>query len=91
VTAVRYSERVRQAIENSGMSLQEVADRCRDIGVKIDRTYLSKIQNNACRPPLGKVNRAIAEVLGLDAEELELQAYIERAPEEVRHRLKGAC
>lgn len=87
VNHVRYSDRIRQAIETSGLSLQDVADRCEAAGVKIDRTYLSKIRNNACKPPMGRVNRIIAEVLGLDPKEMEVQAYIERAPEEVRHRL----
>lgn len=71
------------------MSLQDVVDRCEANGVKIDRTYLSKIRNDACRAPMGRVNQGLAMALGLDPKELELLAYIDRAPVHVRDMLQS--
>jgi transcriptional regulator with XRE-family HTH domain len=87
-----FARTLREAIWESGLSLREVADRCQQqCNVAVDNSYLSKLQLGACPPPSDKITRALAQVLGLDLVEFALQAYIDRAPEDLRGRLVAMC
>jgi len=86
-----FRQLLREAIDNSGLTLREVALLCEEQGAPIDHSYLSKIRSGALPPPSDKVARVLARVLGLDPMEVALKAYIDRAPEDLRQRLAAAC
>lgn len=86
---MNYANLVDEYIKKSGLSLAAIAEKLqKDKGIKIDRSYISKLRNNPKYPATDEINRALAEVTGGDPEKLVMAAYIERAPEEVKTSLK---
>lgn len=81
---MKYAEFLSKAIEDSGMTLEQIAHECVKRGVKIHPTYIGKLRNGQRPAPSEDISRALAEVLGCDAEKLILLGYIEKAPESVR-------
>lgn len=83
---MKYSDLVKEYIRKSGMSLSEIVSKIeKEHGVKIDRTYLSRLQNGKTNQPASdEVNRALALVTGGDVEELLMAALIEKAPAEIK-------
>ncbi|MDQ0417569.1 transcriptional regulator with XRE-family HTH domain [Croceifilum oryzae] len=79
-----YSELVDEYIRRSGLSLSEIANRMNERGIKIDRSYLSKLRNNPKYPASDEVNRLLAEVTGGDPDKLAFAGYVEKAPAEAR-------
>ncbi|SDC48100.1 MULTISPECIES: helix-turn-helix transcriptional regulator [unclassified Paenibacillus] len=75
-----YSELLKTYIENSGLTLSQLEIRLREAGLATNKTYISKLQNGKLPPAGDEINRALAEVLESDAEELILAAYAEKAP-----------
>jgi SOS regulatory protein LexA len=66
-----YSELVDSYIRKSGMSLAEIAERMKnEKGVKVDRTYISKLRNNPKYAASEDINQAFAEVTGGDPNRL---------------------
>lgn len=62
---MNYSELVDQYIRNSGLSLAEITKRMeQDKGVKVDRSYISKLRNNPKYAASDEINQALAEVTG---------------------------
>ena len=60
-----FGARLRELRKRSGMSQRELAQK-----VKIDFTYLSKIESGRLSPPSEKVITKLAEVLGANKDEL---------------------
>jgi transcriptional regulator with XRE-family HTH domain len=76
-----YYETLIEMIEKSGLTLQEIADKCgTDYGVKINRSYISKLQTRKQAPASDEVNVALAKVCGGDVERFRYEGYIEKAP-----------
>lgn len=85
---MNYSQLLDQYIRESGLSLAKIAEKMKDEkGIKIDRSYLSKLRNNPKYPASEDINRALAEVLDKDPEALVTAAYYETAPEEIKRSL----
>lgn len=83
---MNYSQIVDKYIKESGLSLGEIATRMQnEKGIKIDRSYISKLKNNPKYPASEEINRALAEITGGDPDKLVMAAYFEKAPEEVKH------
>lgn len=84
---MKYAELLSEYIENSGFSLGELAIKMEHKGIKVDRSYISKIKNGTKPPASEEVNRALAEITGGDPEKLIISAYKEKAPKEVQELL----
>lgn len=68
---MNYSELVDQYIKNSGLSLAEITKRMeQEKGVKVDRSYISKLRNNPKYAASDEINQALAEVTGGDVNKL---------------------
>ncbi|MEV2910549.1 S24 family peptidase [Paenibacillus larvae] len=81
---MKYNELVREYILNSGLSLGEISKKMNEKGVKVDRSYLSKLKNGKVGYPASEeVNKAFAEVTGGDPEKLIFAAFIEKSPDVV--------
>jgi SOS regulatory protein LexA len=64
---MNYSELIDSYINKSGMSLAEIAEKMKnEKGVKVDRTYLSKLRNSPKYAASEEINQAFAEVTGGD-------------------------
>lgn len=77
---VNYGEMVGTYIEKSKLSLSEISTKMEELGVKADRSYLSKLRNNPKYPASKEVNKALAQVTGGDEDALIFAAYMEKAP-----------
>lgn len=80
LSTMGYGELVREYIQDSSLSLGAIAKRMEKLGVKTDRSYLSKLRNNPMYPASEEVNRALAKATGKDEEALVFAAYMEKAP-----------
>ncbi|SCW40174.1 Peptidase S24-like [Paenibacillus tianmuensis] len=88
---MNYSELVDSYIKKSGLSLAEIAKRMQtEKGIKVDRSYISKLRNDPKYPATEEINRALAEITGGDPEALVKLGYYEKAPEEIKKSLEKA-
>ena len=77
---MRYHEMLSKMILHSGMTLREISNKCKERGVKVDPSYISKLQSGNFNPASDEVNKAIAEVCSHSPDELLYAAYLEKAP-----------
>lgn len=83
-----YKELLSDLVKNSGLTLREIADKCKELGISIDPSYISKLQTGKQAPPSDEVSRILAEALGADPIELIWLSYTEKAPDEIKPSLK---
>jgi SOS regulatory protein LexA len=68
---VDYSQLVDAYIRQSGLSLAEITQKMKEEkGVKVDRTYISKLRKKPRYAATGEINKALAEVTGGDPNRL---------------------
>lgn len=81
-----YTVLLNNIINESGLSVKEIAKRCNQYGVKITASYISTLKNDTNnRTPSDEVSRAIAKACNFEDENaLILEAYIDNAPEEFK-------
>lgn len=79
-----YHKVLRDVIFNSGYTSKYIVEECNKLGVKIDKSYMSKLVNNKLPAPSEEVSRAISKVCNVDERKLVLEGYIDKAPEEIR-------
>ncbi|HZG18045.1 MAG TPA: LexA family transcriptional regulator [Candidatus Bathyarchaeia archaeon] len=85
-----YSEMLSRMIEDSGLTLKAIAEKCNEFGVKIDQSYISKLKTGKLPPASDEVNEAIAKVCDYSmVEELLYEAYLEKAPDYIRIFIKN--
>ena len=85
-----YSEMLSKMIEESGLTLKVIAEKCNEFGVKIDQSYISKLKTGKLPPASDEVNEAIAKVCDSTMiEELLYEAYLEKAPDHIRAFIKN--
>lgn len=77
---MNYSELLKKYIENSGLTLSQIETKLREKGLATNKAYISKLQNGKLPPAGDEINKALAEVLEGDKEELILFSYVEKAP-----------
>ncbi|WP_339173155.1 hypothetical protein NSQ55_10735 [Paenibacillus sp. FSL H7-0943] len=75
-----YSKLLKKYIEDSGLTLNQIESKLRDKGLATNKAYISKLQNGKLPPAGDEINKALAEVLGGDEEEIILSSYVEKAP-----------
>lgn len=84
-----YYEMLIEMIEQSGKTLQEIADKCAsDYDVKINRSYISKLQTRKQAPASDEVNVALAKVCGGDVDKFRYEGYFEKAPEFMKEKIR---
>lgn len=79
-----YAHLLDKYIQNSELSINEILERLKDSGIKIDRSYISKLRSGAKPPASEEVTRALAEITGGDPQSLINAGVIEKAPEEIK-------
>ncbi|MED1911018.1 LexA family transcriptional regulator [Brevibacillus laterosporus] len=81
---MNYYETLSELIKSSGLTLKEIAEKCRELGVKIDPSYISKLQTKKQPPASEEINRALAQVCGGDIDNLVFLGYFEKNPENIK-------
>lgn len=84
VVALKYNEVIAEMIDKSGLKLKEIAEQCKEHGVNIDSSYLSKLQTGKQPPASDDVNRAVALVCNGDYETLYHAKNMEKTPDYIR-------
>lgn len=84
-----YSKLLNKVISNTDYTQEEIAQKCKELGVSISREKVNALQNNRSKPPKAEISRAIAKVCGIDERLLVAEGYFENAPEEVKEMLKS--
>ena len=82
-----YAKLLSQYINNSNLSLRKIAELCNEKGFSIDHSYISKLKNAKMPPPSEELSRVLAEVLSAESDELVIEGYKEKAPDEIRNLL----
>lgn len=81
-----YTELLNEVINQSGLTVKEIAERCTANGVKVTAAYISTLRNDTNnRTPSDEMSRAIAKACGWkDENALVIEAYIDNAPPEFK-------
>jgi transcriptional regulator with XRE-family HTH domain len=80
---MNYSEILKSAISNTQLSLSQICKQLNEFGPKIEKGYLSKLQNGKIPPAGDKLNEVLSVVLDIDPLELKTAAYREKIPADV--------
>lgn len=83
-----YAKLLEKIINKTNYTNVELSNKCKELGINVDRTYINKLLNNKSKPPKEEISRAIAKVCGADERLLVLEGYIEKAPKEIVDVLK---
>jgi SOS-response transcriptional repressor LexA len=84
---VNYYELFKKYVNDSGLTLGEIADALDKHGYNVSKGYISMLQNGKTpNPATAEFNRAFAEITGGDVEYLLTLALIEKAPPEIKEK-----
>ncbi len=83
-----YSKLLQRIINDTNYNNTEIAEKCKELGVDVDRTYINKLFNGKSNPPKEEISRAISKVCNVDERLLVLEGYIDKAPKEILELLK---
>lgn len=83
-----YSKMFQKIVNNTNYTNAEIAEKCKKLGVNVDRTYINKLFNGKSNPPKEEISRAIAKVCNADERLLVLEGYMDKAPKEVIETLR---
>lgn len=77
-----YTNMLNILIEESGLTVKEIANKCKEQGVEITTTYISKLRNDKNnKTPSDKVSLAIAQACNAKYKEcLLVEAYLDNSP-----------
>jgi len=85
VVKVNFSEVLSETIKESNYSLRQIAMKCNnEHNLKIDPSYISKLQSGKQSPPSDDVTETLAKVLGIEPNKLLFYAYMDKAPEVIK-------
>lgn len=82
-----YGKLLRKMLVESNYTATEIAEECKKRGIRIDKSYISKLQNDKCNCPNEKISSEIAKICNKDERLLVLEGYIDNAPQEVKELL----
>lgn len=81
---MNYNKLLNQLIDNSGMTLKEIAQTCKEMGESISANYLSVLKTVEDKTASDKVSLAIARACNAKYDNiLVVQAYIDKAPQPI--------
>jgi len=78
-----YAATLAKMIQDSNLTLRQIAEQVKTHGVKVDPSYISKLQSGNQSPASDEINVALAKVCHSDPERLVFEAYLEKAPDVV--------
>jgi len=79
-----YYKVLNKIVAQTDYTQNEIAIKCKEFGVKIDRSRVNKLLHNNLPTPKDKVSKALAKVCNADERLLILEGYIDNAPKEIK-------
>lgn len=81
-----YTKLLNYLIDNSGLTIKEIADKCTELGEKVTPAYISTLRNDKNnRSPSPEMSRALAKACNYPYENvLCVEAYLDKAPYEFK-------
>ncbi|MBE6036501.1 MAG: hypothetical protein E7223_02615 [Clostridiales bacterium] len=80
-----YAEMLQQIIDESQLSLRQIAGRCAGLNLNITPSYISQLKNGKLPPPSEEVSLTLAKACGSKNQaQLVFQGYLEKAPSLVK-------
>ncbi len=79
-----YAAALDMAIEESGLTMDEIERRCSERGRPVSSVYISRLRRGLMPPPSEEVSEALAAALGLNAKVLIMAGQLERTPDKVQ-------
>lgn len=81
-----YAQLLNTIIENSNLTVKEIAEKCKEFDVDITPAYISTLRNaKTNRTPSDKVSRAITMACNYaNKDALIIEAYLDNAPEPIK-------
>ncbi len=80
-----YNERLNKLIDDSGLKIITISQRCKQQGVDVNPSYISILKNSPDKVASPQVSRAIAKACGAkDPDILVIENYIDKAPDEIK-------
>lgn len=73
-----------EAIEKSGFTLKEIVNECKERGVKITESYISQLRSGKQSSPSNEITAVLSDVLNINPDILEIESYLEKAPDVFR-------
>jgi hypothetical protein len=86
--SLKYAEVLSKFIKKSGKTLDQISEECKNEGVAVHPTYISKLRLGKRSAPSDEISRALALATGGDYSELKLASDYEKAPEEMKKHLE---
>lgn len=83
-----YHKTLAKMVSASNMSLREIADGCKALGVPLDPSYISKLQSGKQPPASEEITVALAKVCKGDPQALLYEGNMEKAPESFKQVIK---
>ena len=74
-----YAELLRRYIEDSGKTLEEISDQCKEMGVSVHPTYISKLRLGSRSVPSDNISKALAIATGGDPDKLIWSGIVVRS------------
>lgn len=83
---MNYYEKLNKMIEESDLTLKEIAEKCKLHGISINPSYISKLRTEKQPPASDEVNIAIARACGFEEqiEDFLFEAYLEKSPKYIK-------
>lgn len=79
-----YNKVLRDVIDNSNYKNKQIIEELEKENIHIDKSYLSKLLNGKLSAPREEISRAIAKICNADERLLILEAYLDKAPQEIK-------
>lgn len=79
-----YSNVLKSYIKSSRLTLDEISALLSAKKISASPQYISKLQNGKVPPASEELNRALAEILGVNPEAILFYSFLEKAPYEVK-------
>ncbi len=80
-----YAQMLDSIIEQSELSLRQIAKRCAELDLTITPSYISQLKNGKLPPPTAEVSMVLAKACNSkDESKLIFQGYLEKAPDVIK-------
>lgn len=80
---MRYEKLLNDIIKKSKLSQAEIVRKCNDMGVALDKSYLSRLRSGKASSPRPEISKAIAKVCGCNEMLLVIEGFLDEAPKEL--------
>lgn len=78
-----YSKVLRNAIAGTEYTQKEIAEKCTEMGIKMNKSQINRLVNGTAKPSNIEISKVLAKICGIDERLLILEDYFDKAPKEI--------